>query len=352
MVNLYELLGIKHTATEQEIKQAIAKHYTESTLQEGVLTKAKEWLLNPQIKAKYDAQLLATYPELKLPPTEKPKSVTTFANLYDFLGVPTDATEAEILSAISSLELQHADARQINLCKNYLLNKDRRNKYDVQHGIVVNKPVKRIVAKKQTNQPQSQQVVVKKTGCLGVAGGILLAIAIIVIAPILLLGLCTAGTVATLADKADERKEKKMDVAPKPIPQSNQAEDICLKNGGFDKCYALSFQCKDGVQLRPEKWECAIDRAQPKVGPAKAANNIDKLQPCLKLRTASKSIAKAHQDNIPKYSILQLESVKSNPDAVKLVDYAYDQPKFGSEKMKAKAIEEFAENVYNKCMEK
>ena len=195
MVNLYELLGISFGASESEIKQAIAKHYAESTVQEGVLSKAKEWLLNPDVRAKYDAQLIAAFPELsQLKPTEAPK----FNNLYEFLGVSTDANVDEIQAAIGALEAQNADARQLNLCRNYLLNADRRKKYDTQQGITKATPVKSSLPKKKLSASgQQTQVVVKNTGCLGVAGGILLALAIIVIAPILLLAMCTAGVVSS-----------------------------------------------------------------------------------------------------------------------------------------------------------
>lgn len=206
MVNLYELLGISHTANEDEIKAAIAKHFANSSLQDAVLSKAKEWLLNAEIRAKYDAKLLSAYPSLN---TLKPTEPVAFANLYEFLGIATDANSKEIEEAINALHAQNADARQLNLCRNYLLNAERRKKYDIQQGIAKAEPVKSTLPKKKiASQVQpAQQVVVKNTGCFGVAGGILLAIAIIIIAPILLLGMCTASVVSSANDYTEKSKK-------------------------------------------------------------------------------------------------------------------------------------------------
>ena len=63
MVNLYQLLGISFQSSDEEIKAAIAMHYAENTISENVLHKAKEWLLNPNIRAKYDEKLKLAYPD-------------------------------------------------------------------------------------------------------------------------------------------------------------------------------------------------------------------------------------------------------------------------------------------------
>ena len=301
MVNLYELLGVSHTATEAEIKQAIAKHYADSTIQENILSKAKEWLLTPEIRSKYDAKLSAAYPELNQPkPTEPP----VFNNLYEFLGVATDASIEDIQVAVDSLESQNADARQLNLCRNYLLNAERRKKYDKQQGILKPQPVRASIPKKSTTEQLQQptQVVVKNTGCFGVAGGILLALAIIVIAPIVLLAMCTASAVSNYDDYKEKAKQTRAEQEAKtinaPIGQQKQVTSTATektksiigdyatltKGGNGSASSPFIFTARDlsriysieGANLQPmlngtqahiigEKYESYTDRGTPEI---------------------------------------------------------------------------------------
>lgn len=60
IVNLYELLGLSVDATENQIRQHIMQHHAAGTLDEKYLKAAKEWLLNPDIRKKYNEKLLTS----------------------------------------------------------------------------------------------------------------------------------------------------------------------------------------------------------------------------------------------------------------------------------------------------
>ncbi|UOO89930.1 hypothetical protein LVJ82_02780 [Vitreoscilla massiliensis] len=126
MVNLYELLGISIQSTSEEIKTAIAKHYADSSISDEVLHKAKIWLLNPSIRSKYNEQLQASYPELfqdELPYED--------GNLYEFLGIKANSKTNVIQEAIHKAQKEGRNSKSISLCKNFLLNKERKRKYDL-----------------------------------------------------------------------------------------------------------------------------------------------------------------------------------------------------------------------------
>ncbi|UOO89928.1 J domain-containing protein [Vitreoscilla massiliensis] len=126
MVNLYELLGISVNATDDEIKAAIAKHYAENSITESTLRKAKNWLLNPHIRGKYDEQLKCTYPELFQVDLSDRNT-----NLYEFLGIKKTNKINIIQQAIHKAEHDGRDRKAILLCKNFLLNRERKRRYDV-----------------------------------------------------------------------------------------------------------------------------------------------------------------------------------------------------------------------------
>ena len=126
MVNLYQLLGISFQSSNEEIKAAIAMHYAENTLPENILRKAKEWLLNPEIRAKYDGKLKLAYPNyFKAEVTEE------YRNLYEFLGIKPTNKVRVIQQAIEMARQDGKDRKTILLCKNYLLNKQRKRDYDL-----------------------------------------------------------------------------------------------------------------------------------------------------------------------------------------------------------------------------
>lgn len=62
--NLYALLHIEHTADTPTIAAAIAQQRQLNQIKTPILGKAEEWLLNPAMRERYDAQLHRQYPEL------------------------------------------------------------------------------------------------------------------------------------------------------------------------------------------------------------------------------------------------------------------------------------------------
>ena len=126
MVNLYQLLGISFQSSDEEIKAAIAMHYAENTISENVLHKAKEWLLNPNIRAKYDEKLKLAYPDFF-----QTELTEEYSNLYEFLGIKPTHKMRVIQQAIEVAREEGKDRKTILLCKNYLLNKQRKRKYDL-----------------------------------------------------------------------------------------------------------------------------------------------------------------------------------------------------------------------------
>ena len=63
MVNIYELLGLTYDASENQIRQSIMQHHSAGTLDNKVLEAAKNWLLNSEIRAKYDLKLKQEHPD-------------------------------------------------------------------------------------------------------------------------------------------------------------------------------------------------------------------------------------------------------------------------------------------------
>ena len=65
MVNLYELLGVKLSADDYQIQQALMKAAEKRTLTLEQLGKVKEVLLDEAMRTKYNQSLFAQHPELK-----------------------------------------------------------------------------------------------------------------------------------------------------------------------------------------------------------------------------------------------------------------------------------------------
>lgn len=80
MINLYERLNILPTATEKEIQAAMKKAAQEQRMELEELKKCQQWLLNPEVRVKYNARLFAEHPEilaqLMQPKPEEPKEPT------------------------------------------------------------------------------------------------------------------------------------------------------------------------------------------------------------------------------------------------------------------------------------
>ncbi len=64
MVNLYELIGLSMSASENQIRQHIMQHHAAGTLDDEHLEEAKKWLLNSSNREQYDQKLTLHYPEL------------------------------------------------------------------------------------------------------------------------------------------------------------------------------------------------------------------------------------------------------------------------------------------------
>lgn len=62
--NLYQILGISPYADEAAVRQAIGSHFAAGTVAQPILEKAREWLLNPDTRARYNTRLFAEHPEL------------------------------------------------------------------------------------------------------------------------------------------------------------------------------------------------------------------------------------------------------------------------------------------------
>ena len=57
MVNLYQLLGVSVDADAATIAFAISQCRLQGDINPQILDKAEEWLLKPEVRAQYDAQL-------------------------------------------------------------------------------------------------------------------------------------------------------------------------------------------------------------------------------------------------------------------------------------------------------
>lgn len=66
MINLYKKLGVKATATPDEIKRAMQRAAQNQSMNLTELQKCKEWILNEEVRRKYNAKLFAEHPELLL----------------------------------------------------------------------------------------------------------------------------------------------------------------------------------------------------------------------------------------------------------------------------------------------
>lgn len=89
MVNLYELLGLTYDATENQIRQNIMQHHAAGTLDTKIIDAAKNWLLNGEIRAKYDLKLKLEQPHFFV------------ASMFDNLRVDNVSNRNENIESIS-----------------------------------------------------------------------------------------------------------------------------------------------------------------------------------------------------------------------------------------------------------
>ena len=150
MINLYEILKIEPSASEKSIQAGIAIYRLRDDADDKIVAAARQWLLNPSIRAQYDRQLFA---QIGIPaPTAEPvvtaapqyhvdsklipsSSDLEYEHLYQFLGVRTKASYAELADAIDEAVLEGLNGKTIQLARETLLDPDARAAYDAEHGI-------------------------------------------------------------------------------------------------------------------------------------------------------------------------------------------------------------------------
>lgn len=141
MVNIYEKLGISPFSSVDEIKSAIAQHYTNSTLPDNVLNTAKKWLLNEDVRRQYNAKLFAEYPDLIKKIFDKKEETidediqsnvrnVRYDDLYHFLHIRRFSSIDVVERAIAKAIKQKRNQRYIFLAKNYLTNQNSKRQYD------------------------------------------------------------------------------------------------------------------------------------------------------------------------------------------------------------------------------
>ena len=152
MINLYEILNIEPTASEKSIQAGIAIYRLRADADEKVVAAARQWLLNPAVRDQYNRKLFAEIGTPNIAPTVEPvvtaapqyhvdsKLIPTtqlndYEHLYQFLGVRTKASYAELADAIDEAVLEGLNGKTIQLARETLLDPDSRAAYDAEHGI-------------------------------------------------------------------------------------------------------------------------------------------------------------------------------------------------------------------------
>ena len=152
MINLYEILKIEPTASEKSIQAGIAIYRLREDADEKIVAAARQWLLNPAVRDQYNRKLFAEIGMPSIAPTAEPvvtpapqyhvdsKLIPTtqlndYEHLYQFLGVRTKASYAELADAIDEAVLEGLNGKTIQLARETLLDPDSRAAYDAEHGI-------------------------------------------------------------------------------------------------------------------------------------------------------------------------------------------------------------------------
>ena len=153
MINLYEILKIEPTANEKSIQAGIAIYRLRADADDKVVMAARQWLLNPTVREQYNRKLFAEIGQPSTAPTAEPVAIATpqqyhvdsklipttqlndYEHLYQFLGVRTQASYAELADAIDEAVLEGLNGKTIQLARETLLDPDSRAAYDAEHGI-------------------------------------------------------------------------------------------------------------------------------------------------------------------------------------------------------------------------
>ena len=152
MINLYEILKIEPTANEKSIRAGIAIYRLRADADDKVVMAARQWLLNPTVREQYNRKLFAEIGQPSAAPVAEPVATATpqyhvdsklipttqlndYEHLYQFLGVRTQASYAELADAIDEAVLEGLNGKTIQLARETLLDPDSRAAYDAEHGI-------------------------------------------------------------------------------------------------------------------------------------------------------------------------------------------------------------------------
>ena len=152
MINLYEILKIEPTANEKSIQAGIAIYRLRADADDKVVMAARQWLLNPTVREQYNRKLFAEIGQPSAAPVAEPVATATpqyhvdsklipttqlndYEHLYQFLGVRTKASYAELADAIDEAVLEGLNGKTIQLARETLLDPDSRAAYDAEHGI-------------------------------------------------------------------------------------------------------------------------------------------------------------------------------------------------------------------------
>ena len=153
MINLYEILKIEPTASEKSIQAGIAIYRLRADADNKVVMAARQWLLNPSVREQYNRKLFAEIGMPNTAPVTEPvataapqqyhvdsKLIPTtqlndYEHLYQFLGVRTNASYAELADAMDEAVLEGLNGKTIQLARETLLDPDSRAAYDGEHGI-------------------------------------------------------------------------------------------------------------------------------------------------------------------------------------------------------------------------
>ena len=153
MINLYEILKIEPSASEKSIQAGIAIYRLRADADDKVVMAARQWLLNPSVREQYNRKLFAEIGMPSTAPVAEPvataapqqyhvdsKLIPTtqlndYEHLYQFLGVRTNASYAELADAMDEAVLEGLNGKTIQLARETLLDPDSRAAYDGEHGI-------------------------------------------------------------------------------------------------------------------------------------------------------------------------------------------------------------------------
>ena len=153
MINLYEILKIEPTANEKSIQAGIAIYRLRADADDKVVMAARQWLLNPSVREQYNRKLFAEIGMPNTAPVTEPvataapqqyhvdskliptNQLNDYEHLYQFLGVRTNASYAELADAMDEAVLEGLNGKTIQLARETLLDPDSRAAYDGEHGI-------------------------------------------------------------------------------------------------------------------------------------------------------------------------------------------------------------------------